>query len=148
MSVSMTSQLQQQLLAVGADPQAFADLFEAWKAQWPTNEFEFELFGKDGAYELPKVDGQKYGLRHVHLMPLSQSRELGAWLKRFRFRGRKTSDRHLVYVAAERNRYLLIYILDEPDAHEVARMCTAEDRALMETFAIISEDFIVDGTVP
>lgn len=146
MSVSLTGQLQDQLLAVGADPKAFANAFAEWKADWPANEYESKLFGKDGAYLAPKVDGE-LGLRHVHIVPMQCEKSSRRWWKAWRYRSRKTSDRHLVYVEHKGN-FLLIYILDEPDAHSVAHMKTPADKALMKKFAIIAEDFIFDGTIP
>ena len=148
MSVSITSALSQQLNQANVDPVAFAQQFALWKADWPKNEYAFELFGKDGAYRAPKVDGSMDVLRHVHIMPVPGSNQHTGWLRAFRFLSRKTSDRHLVYVQDAHRGFLLIYILDEPTAHAVARMQTREDKELMEKFAIIAENYIIDGDVP
>lgn len=146
MSVSITSALRDELTKAGTDPQQFTMQFARWKAGWPANEYSFELFGKDGAYCRPGVGGDLYILRHVHLMPLPGPARR-KWLQLFRRESRKTSDRHLIYVQAGGD-FLLIYILDEPDAHSVALMRTKDDRALMESFAIIAENFIYGGDVP
>lgn len=148
MSVAMTSELRKLLIAANIDPAGFARKFLLWKADWPKNEYAFELFGKDGAYRSPQVPGQPDGLRHVHLMPLPDSRMYRGWLRAFRHRSRKTSDRHLVYAATKKGDYLLIFILDEPTAHQVAQMRTSADRRLMNTFCDIAEDFIEFGDIP
>lgn len=144
----MTAALKGQLAQIGVEAEYFAQQFTLWKADWPRNEYSFELFGKDGAYRAPLVDGERDVLRHVHLMPLPGSKGLRAWITKFRHRGRKVSDRHLVYVEYKPRGYLLIFILDEPYAHSVAEMRTAEDRELMGRFALIAENYIIDGEVP
>lgn len=148
MSVSITSELRKELRAARVDPEWFAKQFLLWKANWPRNEYSFELFGKDGAYRSPQVPGHPTALRHVHLMPLPHSRLYRGWASAFRRLGRKTSDRHLVYVESKLRGFLLIYILDEPTAHEVALMKTKDDKLLMESFCGIAEDFIDFGDVP
>ncbi|WP_032136669.1 hypothetical protein [Kingella negevensis] len=48
------------------NPERFLQRFKEWKKA----ESESFLFGKDGAYISPKVNGESYVLRHVHLVPL------------------------------------------------------------------------------
>jgi len=146
--VVVASAFAAQLKDAGIEPEEFRQHFESWKAQWPKNEYSFEFFGKDAAYSTPQVHGQPEALRHVHLMPLHDSVELSRWRTAFRFKRRKTSDRHLVYAQSGTDSYLLIIILDAPTAHEIARMQTSTDRALMQTFCDIADNFVYYGDVP
>ena len=147
MSVAISNALQIQLLDSGIDPAAFAREFSLWKADWPNGEYAHALFGKDAAYVNPKVDGQPYKLRHVHIVPFLDKAAKRRWYTAFGFRRRKTSDRHLVYVADGKGNFGLIYILDEPDAHRIARMEGQRERAVMEGFAIVAENFLFDGSL-
>ena len=121
--------------------------FEEWKAKGVDGEYSSYLFGKDSAYIAPKVDGVSYALRHVHLVPIAQIDKLAKWNKVWKRKGRKTSDRVLVYVSNASDAALLIYVLPEPDAHEIARMETAEDKKLMHSFAEIAATFLHGGEV-
>jgi hypothetical protein len=49
------------------DIQLFCDEFKLWKSK---DEHSSSLFGKDSAYIAPTVNGEKYILRHVHLVPV------------------------------------------------------------------------------
>ena len=146
MAVYMTSQLRGYLLSINVDPDAFMDEFRSWKAEWPKREYESELFGKDGAYGTPLVDGNANVLRHAHITPIHPNKRK-SWMKRHFRKSRKTSDRHLIYVKDDGD-YLLIYVLEDPDAHEVAKMKTSADRTAMMQFALVAENFIIDGEVP
>ena len=145
--VYLTSQLESYLRSIEVDPDEFREEFERWRHQWPSREYSSELFGKDSAYCSPTVDGEPYSLRHAHIAP-GDPEQLESWHKIFRRFGRKTSDRHLVYYHRDDDAYLLIHILEDGIAHEIASMRTREDRVLMETLAIIAEDFEVDGEYP
>ena len=136
-----------QLLESDIEPTAFAREFSLWKAGWPKGEYAHALFGKDAAYVKPKVDGELYRLRHVHIVPFLDKDAKRRWYNAFKFRRRKTSDRHLVYVADEKGNFGLIYILDEPDAHRIARMEGLQERTIMEGFAIVAENFLFDGSL-
>lgn len=138
--VYLTSQLKDHLQSIGIDPDSFKEEFEWWRQNWPANEYSSELFGKDGAYIQPKVDGKPYSLRHVHLQPIEPAAK-SVWEAIARRLGRKTSDRHPIYFRRDDDAFLLIHILDEPTAHQVALMHTNEDKELMNTFAIIAENF-------
>jgi len=143
----MSRALHAQLIDSGVQPEAFAREFALWKAGWPKNEYSHELFGKDGAYVAPLVDGERYRLRHVHIVPFNDPQARKRWFGAFRRFGRKTSDRHLVYVADDRGNFGLIYILDEPDAHRIAKMQGAHEREIMNGFALIAENFLWDGSL-
>ena len=129
------------------DLAAFIAAFSCWKEGWPKHEFSSELFGKDGSYVHPQVGGEKYKLRHVHLKPLADDRARRVWMSKFFRESRKCSDRVLVYAHNSRGDYLLIFILPEPDAHQVALMKSKEDIELMEGFAATAAAFLHDGSI-
>lgn len=143
----MSRALHAQLISSGVQPEAFAREFLLWKTNWPQREFLHQLFGKDGAYINPRVDGEQYRLRHVHIVPFNDPGARTRWFSVFRRHGRKTSDRHLVYVADGKGNFGLIYILDEPDAHRIAQMKTDEERSVMNGFAVVAENFLWDGSL-
>jgi mRNA interferase YafO len=147
MAVALTKALAARLSAESIDSDVFCDAFERWKAGFPDSEFKSCLFGKDGAYTRPHVDGKPNVLRHVHLEPVADGDAWDLWMRAFRFLRRKTSDRALVYVESSTKNYLLIAILPEPDAHEVALMKTSEHKALMERFAEIASEFLFTGKI-
>jgi Toxin YafO, type II toxin-antitoxin system len=144
MRISITQALQNYFSKSYLDQALFVHKFSAWKTG---GEYDSFLFGKDSAYVRPEVDGRQYMLRHVHLVPLADGTQLDSWNRVWVKRGRKTSDRALIYVDDDNGGYLLITILDEPDAHEIARMKTARDREIMEGFAHVAAAFMEDGTV-
>lgn len=147
MTVAISRALHAQLIDSGIEPEAFAKEFSLWKSNWPEREFTHRLFGKDGAYAAPSVDGERYRLRHVHIVPFKDPSSRRKWYSVFRRHGRKTSDRHLVYVADDRGNYGLIYILDEPDAHRIARMQTSDEKRVMNGFAVVAGNFLCDGSL-
>lgn len=147
MTVAISRALHAQLIGSGIQPEAFAKEFTLWKANWPQREYSHQLFGKDGAYVAPSVDGEKYRLRHVHIVPFNDHHSRKRWYEVFGRRGRKTSDRHLVYVADDKGNFGLIFILDEPHAHRIAQMRTAEEKAVMTSFAVVAENFLWDGSL-
>jgi mRNA interferase YafO len=69
------------------------------------------------------------------------------WEKKFRRGSRRTSDRVLIYAGKQSGPFLLIFILDEPDAHRIAAMRTREDRETMEGFAEVAAAFLWDGSI-
>lgn len=146
MAVWLTQALRQALIDSGADPKDLIEAFEAWRVNWPANEYGSRYFGKDGAYERPLVDGE-YVLRHVHLVPILDTNALERWWQKFRHASRKSSDRHLVYCQDRRGSFLLIYILTEQTAHQVALMKTPDDKALMLRFAEVAKTFRTDGSI-
>lgn len=126
------------------DAELLCSEFLNWKA---TGEYDHHYFGKDSAYIAPPVNGEKYVLRHVHLVPVLDTKQIARWLRDFARRGRKTSDRILIYTKDAKGDYLLIYILSEPDAHKIATMQNQIDKELMESFAKVAGDFMFDGSV-
>lgn len=125
----------------------FALAFSEWKDRGSDGEYHSYLFGKDSAYISPKVDGIPYTLRHVHLVPIKQADLLARWNKAFKTKSRKTSDRVLVYVDDGSKNMLLIFILPEPDAHDIAKMQTVEDKAIMLGFAEVAGAFLDTGEI-
>lgn len=144
MVVKITNALKSALETDKLDSQLFCDKFQQWKS---ADEHSSYLFGKDSAYVTPAINGEKYILRHVHLVPVMDKNQLVSWKKKWSFKGRKTSNRVLIYVDDNKGNFLLIFILSEPDAHEVALMKNQEHRELMENFAAVAEAFIFDGSV-
>ena len=118
-----------------------------WVQLPESEQYKNFLFGKDAAYISPKVGGDPYRLRHVHLVPLTELEDLEKWDKAHKRKSRKTSNRHLVYASDGRGNHLLIYILDEPSAHEVAAMRTPKNKDVMQGFAAVAEAFIFDGSI-
>jgi hypothetical protein len=118
--------------------------FAEWKALGDQGINDSFAFGKDGPYLAPKLEGNKR-LQHVHLPPMSDHDDLVRWNKAYYWRKKnprpKVSDRVLVY-CQDGDDYLLIYILGEPDAHDIAKMTTPEDEATMRGFARVAEAFI------
>jgi mRNA interferase YafO len=145
MVVKTTAKLKSVLDNEKLDSQLLCKLFKQWKQA--KDEHGSYHFGKDSAYVTPLINGDKYILRHVHLVPILDQNQLSLWQKIWRFKGRKTSDRVLIYVKDKKGNFLLIYILSEPDAHEVARMKTQQHREIMEGFAAVAEAFIDDGSI-
>jgi mRNA interferase YafO len=144
-SVFITEALAKRFKAADLDVEDFISEFSDWKAGWPANEYRFRLFGKDGLYDNPRVRGVRV-LRHVHLEPFDEDR-LKRWLHALKRFARKTSDRALVYTQNKQGDCLLITILDEPDAHEIARMETACHRDLMNAFAQVAQEWLDDGSI-
>ncbi len=142
MTVKITNALESVLRKDDAD--LLCSEFLNWKA---TGEYNHHYFGKDSAYIAPPVNGEKYALRHVHLVPVLDARQITRWWRDFARRGRKTSDRVLIYAKNSAGDYLLIYILTEPDAHKIATMQNQTDKELMESFAKVAGDFMFDGSV-
>lgn len=144
MDVKITNALEAQMQADELDPQEFIEAFAEWKSG---DEYGSYLFGKDGAYISPSLFGTPQAFRHVHLVPITDTGQLAAWNRIWKRRGRKSSDRALVYVDAGRGRYLLIFILSEPDAHSVASMKTQQDKELMRVFLDVAEAFVDRGEI-
>jgi mRNA interferase YafO len=145
--VEITQTLRESLERQNIDSGVLVSDFRDWKTDWPREEYESSLFGKDSSYARPRVDGRAYELRHVHLVPLKDAEALRKWERALDWRRRKTSDRVLVYAGKDGGPYLLIFILDEPDAHTIAEMHTREDRETMEGFAEVAAAFLDDGDI-
>lgn len=124
----------------------FVEQFKSWKESGVAGEDNNYLFGKDSAYATPLVDGQKYQLMHVHLVPLINVENKNQWNKNWERKSRRTSDRVLVY-AKDKDSYLLIAILPEPTAHQVAQMGNKADKDIMTSFAEIAAQFMFNGEI-
>lgn len=147
MATKLTDALRALLRESGENPSNFAAEFDLWKSRGQNGEYSSYLFGKDGAYVTPAVNGAPNTLRHVHLVPLKDAAALAKWDTDWRRRTRKRSDRHLVYVSDPYYGHLLLWILDEPGSHDIALMGTAEDRQLMLQFAAVADHFVQTGEV-
>ncbi len=124
----------------------FIEQFKSWKESGIAGEDSNYLFGKDGAYASPLVDGKKYQLQHVHLVPIISVEQKEKWDIHWKRKSRRTSDRVLVY-AKDKESYLLIAILPEPTAHQVAKMENSVDKDIMTSFAEIAAQFIFNGEI-
>ncbi|MDP9919042.1 mRNA interferase YafO [Variovorax boronicumulans] len=141
MTTRFTAAFAGQLKALGEDPSNFAGEFDHWKSQGLVGEYSNYLFGKDGGYIRPDK------LRHVHLVPLSDVNALMKWNIAWKRQSRRVSDRVLVYASDSTHGHLLIFILDEPQAHEISRMRTNEHQELMQSFSAIADRFIQTGQI-
>lgn len=139
--VSITEHLEQHFLSNNADINSFVNELKI------KGEYESPLFGKDSGYFKPAINGEKYILRHVHLPPLVDKQQKKKWLSAFKTRGRKTSNRVLVYVKNDKDNYLLINIFSEPDAHEIAEMKSKENMDIMNFLAKVAEEFIYNNSI-
>jgi len=128
----------------------FATNFDNWKAGFPGTEYTDKLFGKDAPYIYPPADKMIDGeLWHVHLMPLTPGKALALWHIKHDARGRKTSDRTLVYatkVDARVTQYLLLYII-QADAHDTAAMRNTIGTVVMPKLVKIANFWIKTGRI-
>lgn len=147
MKAHATQILQDQFAGIHDDLDVLVSEFERWKDKGAAGEYSSYFFGKDSAYIDPKVNGAPYTLRHVHLAPITQAKQIAKWNRDWLNKSRKTSDRVLVYVSNSNGEALLIFILPEPDAHEIARMKTPQDKALMNSFSEIADAFLNTGQI-
>lgn len=143
-TVSLTKALEDKLISDGISPNELIREFRIWKLG---DEYGHPYFGKDGAYAKPELELKHHYLRHVHLVPLNDIAQISVWERNFRYKSRKTSDRALVYVDNRKNGFLLIFILDEPDAHNIAMMKTLQHKEIMEGFSEVANAFLWDGTI-
>lgn len=110
----------------------FIEKFREWKQNGENSSY---YFGKDGFYS-----PIQHGLRHVHIVPVINLEDKQCWDKNWKTGHRRTSDTCLVYVEDDQD-YLLITILPEPLAHQIAKQETAEDKQIMARFYEIAEQF-------
>ncbi|MGQ3085334.1 MAG: type II toxin-antitoxin system YafO family toxin [Hydrogenophaga sp.] len=144
MSTQCTASLRSQFDEFGESVDPFIQAFSAWKA---SDEYGSYLFGKDGEYASAVLKISSGKLKHVHLVPVVDTDALVAWERDHERRSRKTSDRALVYAEDTQGNFLLLFILDEPEAHEIARMATEEHRTLMRQLAAVAEEWAFSGEI-
>lgn len=144
MDVKITNALSATLEDDEIDVDLFIREFSIWKSG---DEYGSYLFGKDSSYAKPSIFGNPSALRHVHLVPLADNLALQRWDRAWSRSARKTSDRALVYADAGRGRYLLIFILPEPDAHIIASMQTQQAKETMTGFLNVASEFIDTGKI-
>lgn len=144
MTVQVTNAFRTRLQEFGINVDVYTAMFSEFKSGDPLDHL---IFGKDSAYKTPEVAGQIYTLRHVHVMPVADPVQNAAWRELARKKAEKVSDRALVYVTDAGNNHLIIYLLEEPEAHTIARMGTEEHKLLMTKFAAIAAEFLKSGKV-
>ena len=76
------------------------------------------------------------------MSPLDDAAATAKWDLQYAHKKIKTSDRALIYAHNGNDCYLLIYILDNPGAHETAKMNTQKTKALMKYYAALAEQYI------
>ena len=59
-----------------ADLNELVQAFRGWKEAGEKGEDDWYEFGKDSAYTKPLVNGDPYVLKHVHMTPVSNIRDL------------------------------------------------------------------------
>ena len=144
MAVHVTTALERQLAKLNESPDDLRHAFQVWKRG---SEYSSYYFGKDGAYVSPRFSSGEMCLRHVHLAPIQDPSALLRWNEQWKRRSRKTSDRVLVYASDATHGHLLIYILQEPTAHDVAAMRTEAHALLMKKLTRIAERFVASGQI-
>ncbi len=132
MNISHTQIMTRYAQASGIDLVLFIEKFREWKQNGENSSY---YFGKDGFY-----NPIQHGLRHVHIVPVINLENKQRWDKNWESGRRRTSDTCLVYVQDDQD-YLLITILPEPLAHQIAQQETAEDKQIMARFYEIAEQF-------
>lgn len=147
MRVRLTDFFRQELVGMGEDPEAFIREFSGWKAMGASGAHNHRYYGKDGLYRTPLVDGQRV-LYHVHLEPHDESQYFADWDAAWsrKGHGKRVSNTVLIYAFDLNHGYLLLTILWEPDAHDIADMLTPQDRQLMTDLASVAAQFIFAGT--
>lgn len=132
--------------------QLLTDFFE-WKKLGPAGEHESYIFGKDGFYVPPASPPDT--LRHAHMVPPEDDPLYPQWNIDFKRRppSRKTSNKALVYACningfTKRETYLLIGILENPNAHEFIKKRTPIEIAVMNEYIRIAQAFNHDARQP
>lgn len=146
-TVVITQVLNAALSADGYDVADYLVQFRDWKTDWNRREYIFWFFGKDGGNKFP-LRNKKEVLRHVHLPPQISAKSRKIWNMKFDQSGTKTSNTALFYAgSAKLNRYLLLYVVAEPDGHNVQDMNTAEDSTLMNLLADQAAEYLDTGRI-
>jgi len=108
-AVALTGWLEQKLRAAGLDPQVLVDDFRAWR-EAPTESY---IFGRDSAGIECRY------LFHAHMVPINSEDDLARWKRDYERYREMRSDRYLFYARAGQDNYLLIDLIDDPNAHAV-----------------------------
>lgn len=144
MTVYITEKFRERLLKNNIDVDVFKEMFGDFKDGPPLGS---KYFGKDVGYEAPLVAGKSFVLKHVHMIPQTDQDALERWNQAYKSRSQKTSDRALVYVTNALGDHLLLWMLEEPLAHKIAKMREPADAQLMQAFALIAAEFLRDGSI-
>jgi Toxin YafO, type II toxin-antitoxin system len=130
--------LTQAFAAEGVDAQRFMDRFVQWKQ---AGEDESYFFGKDALNLRSKL------IRHVHMVPLASPQALAAWDTNWQRRRKRVSDRFLFYVDGARHGYLLLYIVNDPGAHDFLNSANPASRAVRQAMQKMADQFYHFGIV-
>lgn len=156
--VEMTRDLTNQL---GDDAPNYNAAFMQWR-EAGGGDFHHPWFGWNNPYERPEPTDRNadWTLYHVHIAPFEPQisdfedeeafqkaqKTYKDWMYSKRtWRGRPTSDDVLVYAydsSPTRPRFLLIDILQSPNAHKIARMTNQPDREKMLAYLTVAEEYV------
>ncbi|WP_156382393.1 type II toxin-antitoxin system YafO family toxin [Acidovorax sp. Leaf160] len=146
-TVVITKVLKDALSEDGYDVADYLVQFRDWKTDWNRREYTFWFFGKDGENKFPLRDKKKV-LSHVHLPPEIEAKSRDFWDKKFDDKGKKTSNTVLFYAgSAKLNRDLLLFVVTEPNGHDVQEMNTPDDNRLMNMLADQAAAYIDTGEI-
>ncbi len=130
--------LQEAFATESIDAQHFIGLFLQWKQD---GEDESYFFGKDA------LNLQSSLVRHVHMVPLSTPDALAAWDTNWQRHRKRVSDRFLFYVDGGIHGYLLLYIVNDPGAHEFLSKKDAANQLVRSAIEAMADEFYHFGTV-
>ncbi len=130
--------LQEAFSAENINAQHFIDRFVQWKH---SGEDESYFFGKDA------LNLHSCMVRHVHMVPISTPNALAAWDTNWQRRRKRVSDRFLFYVDGGRHGYLLLYIVNDPGAHEFLSSKDSANQAVQRVIQVMADEFYHFGTV-
>lgn len=142
----MTESLRQEIIGMEADPDAFIAEFLSWKSMGDEGENNHFYFGRNTQYRKPLYEGRMV-LWHVHYVPAESSPEYATWKEIWdnEWDRPRTSHSALAYAYDRTHGYLLIDMLWEPDAHEIAKMKTQAHQQIMHDLTDIAGEFIFSG---
>lgn len=145
MAVEVSNILAQALASTGANKQTLINLFTAWIN---SQKLECSVFGKDGLNR-----GSKY-LAHVHMRPVvpaagtapqsvidEATDSLEKWKKLVDRGSWPKSDRYLFYAHNGNGDYLLIYIVNNPGAHQFLQNPSSSDASMLKQFEAAANQY-------
>lgn len=132
MGIELSNTLKKQLSALNLDPEILKKNFADWNLSGAT---DCTVFGKDAFNRGSTV------LRHIHMRPMNDPVADSKWKTMAKRGSTPTSDRYLFYANSGNGNYLLIYIVNNPGAHDFLSMPTASEKALLKMFEAAADQF-------
>lgn len=113
-----------------------ANEFGRWQSRPDTSHYWFGRVSKDNE-----------GLQHAHMIPANVKASREQWDLQWKLRRpwRRRSDRYVLFAHGGHRGVLLIWILDDPGAHEI---WNTRHLSLVKRFQSIASNFIHLGVVP